>query len=603
MSKRKLIYLYVNSLSIGLEKQEFSFSDEFDVHYDSKNKKLIIEENKNYIPYFEESCINDITLLVGKNGSGKSTILDLLGSAVNQKNKHYGGYKQQAKRIWFAVYHEYGDIFTIEGFLINMESEITNIKSLEYDDKYKNENKQVLARVKLIKNDGEISFKELTKGKNENQNILYIYDRNNRRIGWNSEYNYRLPKDEFFDTCYDRFIMESPKGIDVYNFLEMYLKNTNNEFFASEMLASIKLEGDGQNRTKNQFILLLFESLLLNLNPELKGLGIENPRLSAEKVEISENELEKDILYLFKNIKLKLNDKYFTVFQDFYKYLKEIPEVLFMTRYGSLSIPIEKNVIEEVKDLMNIVYEINKNEELNDLIPLDVKIHNLSSGEANLLERFTKIYITAKKNLYKKSNGNDSKTIILLLDEPEMHFHPEWSRRFINDLVHTLNGFNLEGILFQIIIATHSPFLISDIPKKNIISIEAISENGETRRNVRESDFGLMSNFYEIIKSNFFMDQTIGEYANQFFKNIIKMINDINKVSTIEEINNIWKKINLIDEPFIKNRLSNYLSQKVESNLNDKEIRLINKRKEHELNIKEIDKEIELLKADENLDS
>lgn len=47
-------------------------------------------------------------------------------------------------------------------------------------------------------------------------------------------------------------------------------------------------------------------------------------------------------------------------------------------------------------------------------------------------------------------------TCILLLDEPDRCFHPEWSRRFIKNLTETLTSSPFNKFNYQIIIATHT---------------------------------------------------------------------------------------------------------------------------------------------------
>ena len=69
--------------------------------------------------------------------------------------------------------------------------------------------------------------------------------------------------------------------------------------------------------------------------------------------------------------------------------------------------------------------------------------------------------------------------------------------------------------------------MISDIPKQYITCIDVIEKNGIMNRLVSKAEFGLMSNFYDLIKNNFFMEQPIGEYASKFFKEIISDINDL----------------------------------------------------------------------------
>lgn len=65
-------------------------------------------------------------------------------------------------------------------------------------------------------------------------------------------------------------------------------------------------------------------------------------------------------------------------------------------------------------------------------------------------------------------NKFDGKTIIILLDEPDLQLHPEWQQKFISLLLDLLYAY-FPKVKFQIILTTHSPILLSDIPRKNVI--------------------------------------------------------------------------------------------------------------------------------------
>ena len=63
--------------------------------------------------------------------------------------------------------------------------------------------------------------------------------------------------------------------------------------------------------------------------------------------------------------------------------------------------------------------------------------------------------------------------MIICFDEPEGTFHPEWARKYVYYLVKFLDLVNeSKDLTFQIIIATHSPFIVSDIPEQNINCIK-----------------------------------------------------------------------------------------------------------------------------------
>ena len=69
----ELVYLWVEDYK-NIHEQGFNFSPRFHCEYDDIKKELTIDENNDYISDFFGENIN-VTAIVGKNGSGKSSVL------------------------------------------------------------------------------------------------------------------------------------------------------------------------------------------------------------------------------------------------------------------------------------------------------------------------------------------------------------------------------------------------------------------------------------------------------------------------------------------------------------------------------------------------
>jgi len=75
----KLIALVIKQYDELFKNQIFNFSDEYKVDFNFETNELKIDENPDYIENFYGESIYNISPIVGINGVGKSTILNLIG--------------------------------------------------------------------------------------------------------------------------------------------------------------------------------------------------------------------------------------------------------------------------------------------------------------------------------------------------------------------------------------------------------------------------------------------------------------------------------------------------------------------------------------------
>lgn len=167
---------------------------------------------------------------------------------------------------------------------------------------------------------------------------------------------------------------------------------------------------------------------------------------------------------------------------------------------------------------------------------------DMSSGEITIYTLFSRLY-ELKQELGQKD-------FILLLDEPDMFLHMEWQRTFINDLIKFIKK---EFSYVQIIFTSHSPFLISDIPRENVIFLK---KDEETKKTIVVEPISLQNTFsaniHTLVKNGFFMTSTIGEFAKNKIEEVIEIINAKKYQENKEYCDYI---ISIVGEPLIKNKL------------------------------------------------
>lgn len=181
-------------------------------------------------------------------------------------------------------------------------------------------------------------------------------------------------------------------------------------------------------------------------------------------------------------------------------------------------------------------------------------LSKMSSGEKQLF--FSLSYVLYHlKNLDCDKNSNSTvkkyplyKNILIVFDEVELYLHPEYQRKLIYRFLQTIQSCrfaNIESI--HIVMATHSPFVLSDIPIQNVLMLK----NGGVYKDAKQC---FCANIYDILKSQFFMTSPIGEFARDKINDILKISKEKMKTSkiTIDEFKNF---LSFVDEPFLKKTL------------------------------------------------
>ncbi|MFN0292505.1 AAA family ATPase [Pedobacter helvus] len=191
---------------------------------------------------------------------------------------------------------------------------------------------------------------------------------------------------------------------------------------------------------------------------------------------------------------------------------------------------------------------------------------SLSSGEQHTINSvltvayhiFNLLSISEGTGLVKYKNIN------LIFDELELYLHPEYQRRYVKNLINILNEISKvtqqENINYNIIMVTHSPFILSDIPSQNILKLK----DGKSKEQDNINSFA--ANIYDLLKDEFFLeDGAIGAYAQKYINDLIKDLEKIKTDVSKEVINNLKNRIGIIGEELIRYKLEDLLMEKTRS--------------------------------------
>lgn len=198
---------------------------------------------------------------------------------------------------------------------------------------------------------------------------------------------------------------------------------------------------------------------------------------------------------------------------------------------------------------MNPQLRICKTDENGDNIKgTEMFLMRMSSGERQMLYTCSYVLYHLKnlQSVARSANCHPYNYVNLIFDEAELYFHPEYQRKFLNMLLKYIEGCNLdtEKILgINIVIVTHSPFILSDMLVQNTLYL---TENGP--RVLDMQTFG--GNYYDMLCNSFmFTDSAMGEVARHRIK---EWITEKNKKQDV----NTRVMADLIGDPLLLNYLT-----------------------------------------------
>lgn len=101
---------------------------------------------------------------------------------------------------------------------------------------------------------------------------------------------------------------------------------------------------------------------------------------------------------------------------------------------------------------------------------------------------------------------------LFLLDEPETHFNPEWRAKFISCLRECFNKEKVENTVRDMLITTHTPFLVSDSRPEYVLLFHKNNIN-QVVKSSRPAFNTLGASTHKITMELFGRRETIGDYA------------------------------------------------------------------------------------------
>ena len=577
----ELVYLWVEKYK-NIEKQGFNFSPKFKCEYDKdKNELKIDDENKNYENIFPNNI--NVTAIAGENGSGKSSLFKLIIKLVYLKVK-----KTDIKNNIFLIVlinNKFKIIslgYEIVEIIYNYKSIKTNYLNSDeinfftvyfnymldtlYDDNDDNWIKEIYHRADDYKT--PVLLEPYKNHDNKQQINLDIieYLNNQNMLSFYSKFSKDKKIFKIFEPNRVLFKFLNKKNVSSPKLVHQkgkkpLLKEYNLLFHKfTKLHDGLFFKKIGKNKSKIESILKKIKNLYKNENYEhitylyiaLKVLSSREELFIIDeynKIREWEKSLEtsEDLLLFIDNLELD-------------SLINDVNSSAYEVRKIKTCIKFIKNEIYKEEEFIKNIGKIVKISEIKNILTFlppwlsiewleDSKtLKSLSGGEKSL---FTFLINLA----YQVQNINENKTyktINIFLDETELGLHPKWQKEYLIKILFALTKINRKKI--NIVFASHSPFILSDIPKENVIFLK---DGKQVFPEI--NTFG--ANIHTLLSHGFFMkDGLMGEFAKSKIEEVIKYLN--NEYSEIKNNDKAQRLIDIIGEPIIKNHLQKMLDSK-----------------------------------------
>jgi len=592
----ELVYLWVEEYK-NIKEQGFNFSPRFDCKYDKKTNELTIKDkSKDYINIFPDNI--NITAIVGENGSGKSSLISYI---IQHLNPHKDGNKEPWSLACWLDYKK-NKIYIQTSKEIIIPDKIESITIEQNKTGFTNE---ILKSFFYIYNNNNTDIEE----DNDNEifegyefNPDYIIhrevDKRKNIINLDIEHNkttknfikYLENTNTQINNITNPFFTPNYLFLNKENFLKKYVYNysdsNTNKYIQLDRNTQLKADNiiylknhfkeEDYNYTYEPYIKI--KEVLENLSGE-----DDNSLFNTENI----NNVYKclfdkssDILEGIKDTKENIKDSHNNSNDVTCELLAEIEKVFKLVVNNEKLIQISKNIIDEGYPINITKVDSNIKDfikELPSYIKVDFldekghKFSHLSSGEQSLLKliySIENIICSVKK---------ESKSINIFLDEIENTLHPNWQKKLINWLIIVGKNYDKQINFF---ICSHSPFILSDIPKENVIFLKREEETGKcinlSEKVDIEETFG--QNIHTLLSDSFFIDNGLmGEFAKgkieeiKEFYELVKSFEDYIKKNKkpyiyikliyLIKIKKFRHIQSIIGEPFLQTIIKNYLDE------------------------------------------
>lgn len=525
----KLAYIYIQSHK-GLENIEIPINGSHKCSYASG--KLTLEFCPSELDYYQGLHCSAI---IGKNGVGKSTILDFLEVA-------YRGTDSSGIIVWF-------DTKTEKYYVCPINLYVTEVSVISLQDFVVEKNISLIIKrhkIKLIKANN-LTGVESNDFASQRRSNTFIHDmslsqyvngsrkvvaqRTNRLIKYfNNSPSFNTldqPKIKFTfkfgssSTAYLKSLLNDKDFVEQHINSDLNLKKLQHSYLHYDQLNRIDLSIHESIDSQ------LFRTNLLSICNYLSNLSIIRKKdrdqffikllICMINANFDENSITNILSVIrmdsessiFKEISDTDGMLVFLKYQHIIKILRDIADLIYIAIRSGASYTVDELSTFDADLIIKLTSAISA---LPSSMLSNFKYgwNGFSTGEFAKLNIFSELYA------YIHDQKTDKiKSHLIVMDEVDLYLHPDWQRTFFSELIEFVKvEFPKDSV--QIILSTHSPIIISDFLPEDIVSLERCE--GETK--LIES-FGFASNITDLYIHGMHLSSTFGEHSKKAINQLL----------------------------------------------------------------------------------
>lgn len=443
-------------------------------------------ENYRLLRNFKLELENELTLVIGKNNTGKTSILSALDKFLGQSDKNK---------------------FSFDDFNIDFKNDLKTL--IEGDEILEENFKQLGIKLKL--------FIEYNKKDNLSNisRVMMDLDPENNIVVLGFEYTlgfsdyFRIRKDYNAFKANENKKKESKAGYDIRNLYD-FLKNSHAEYFKINKKSFEYVQADKLVNEKNYIDLI---------NEDISTKEIINFKFISAKRDVTNKEVDKTLSSQTSRIyrRTEASEDQNKAVDDFKDRLSETDDHLsdiYKSLFSSIikkvkdfgGVKINESEIEIVSTLQHrellegnttVVYKHDVDNQLPE--------HYNGLGYMNLISMIFEIEILVHE--FKREKDKKPADInLLFIEEPEAHTHPQMQYVFIKNIKKLLK----EGVKredgekrdLQYIISTHSSCIVADSDFDDIKYLKRENKNSVISKNLKDlqNDYDSGTTQYQFLK-------------------------------------------------------------------------------------------------------